>query len=170
MRGCHRSCVLEKQYKTDGSCDFCGGYCCRGDGYDNNCAQDIINQVSFPAEKGHYCLDRENGQFAKQGDNWTLPKQESDCLLACQKSEGANFCGGKCNWCGENAFCCGRKSVKENGDCPSGAVLHLHQATQSLQKMCVASSTPITPTITIAPEKGNILLSLNMYRVHRCQE
>ena len=53
--GCYGACNETDVFKN-GRCTHCDGYCCRLDGHDNKCSDDILNAVRFPALTRHYCV------------------------------------------------------------------------------------------------------------------
>ena len=57
--GCYAACFSEPGFASDGSCDkFCNGYCCRSDGFDSACKNEIMSPLDFPTSYKHYCLKR----------------------------------------------------------------------------------------------------------------
>merc|ERR1719334_753980 len=59
--GCWGKCRKEDDYRNNGWCNKCNGYCCRFDGYANKCSQVVLDQVAdqFPSIKRHYCIIEE---------------------------------------------------------------------------------------------------------------
>jgi len=81
---------------------------------------------------------------------WYLPKQEDNCWDEC------NGGGGKCEWCGQNGYCCSVTSLQLNKDCPSDGVTYIGTQTSATNHLCVAKPVPVeaTPCFTINETKS----------------
>ena len=56
---CNPLCLDGSDYGPYGSCQSqcgTGGYCCREDGDQNRCPQEIMEKAVFPSDDEHYCL------------------------------------------------------------------------------------------------------------------
>ena len=65
---------------------------------------------------------------------WYLPEQRN-CWEGCKDQ---NPRAGRCEWCGENGYCCSGTKLDLNHDCPSDGVTYITTQTSTKGHICVA--------------------------------
>ena len=62
--GCFSKCNKAHKFTINGSCDYCNGYCCRSDGRNSYCSDELVNQFKPKmTPKRHVCIDKAESKF-----------------------------------------------------------------------------------------------------------